>query len=120
MLLEALARIEPEQAHYKGATTNTQRHHEEVLRETQDRVVQLEMRILKTGDDSRGLKSRDHVGQLELRVQALEDLAQNIEGLRTSPAPELPEGFDPNAVAHLARELGQVNSYFEGQMRTLG
>ena len=120
VLLEALARIEQEQAQYKGATTNTLRRHEEVLRETEDQAVQLGMRILKTEEDSRGLKTRDKVGQLEVRVQALEGLAQNIEGRKTSPAPGPPECFDANAVAHLARELGQVKSYFEGQIRTLG
>ena len=50
----------------------------------------------------------------------MEDLAQKTEALRTSSAPGPPEGFDPNAVAHLARELGQVKSYFEGQISTLG
>ena len=50
VLLEALARIEQEQAQYKGATTNTKRRHDEVLRETQDQVVQLGMRIQGTED----------------------------------------------------------------------
>ena len=120
VLLESLARLEQEYAQCKGATTNTQRRHEEVLRETQDKVVQLGTKILKTEEDSRGLKTRGHICQLELRVQALESLAQNIEGPKTSPAPGPPEGFDPRAVAHLARELGQVRLYFEKQKRTLG
>ena len=119
-LLESLARLEQEQAEYKRATTNTQRRHEEVLRETQDQVVQLGLRILKTEEDSRGLKTRDQVGQIEARVQALEDLAKETEGPKTSPAPGPPEGFDPNAVAQLAWELGQVKSCFEGQIRTFG
>ena len=57
VLLESLARLEHEHAQYKGATTNTQRRHEEVLRETQDLVVQLGIRILKTEQDSIGLKT---------------------------------------------------------------
>ena len=120
VLLASLARLEQEHTQYKGGTTSTQRRHQEVLSETQDLVIQLGMRILKTEEDSRGLKTRDHVGQLEVRVQALEDLAKNTEGPKTSPAPGPLEDFDPNAVAHLARELGQVKSYFEGQIRTLG
>ena len=111
--MESLARLEQEQAQYKGATTETQRHHEKVLRETRDQVVQLGLRILKTREDSRGLKTRDQVGQKEARVHALEDLAQKTEDPQTSPA------FDPNAVAHVASELGQVKSYFEGEIRTL-
>ena len=114
VLLEALARIEQEEARYKGATTKTQQRHEEVLREAHAHVVQLGIRILKTGKDCRGLKTRDQVRQLEVRGQRSEGFAQNIEGLKTSPAPGLPEGFYPNVVAHLARELGQVKSYFEG------
>ena len=51
VLLQSRARLEHEHAPYKGATTNTQRRKEEVLRETQDRVVQLGMRILKTEED---------------------------------------------------------------------
>ena len=65
VLLESLARLQEEHAQYKGATTNTQRRHEEVLRETQDKVVQLGMRILNTEEDSRGLKTRDRVGHLK-------------------------------------------------------
>ena len=76
MLLQSLAEPKQEYAVYKGATTNTQRRQEEVLRETQDQVVQLGTRILTTEDDSRGLKTLDHVGQIEARVQALEDLAK--------------------------------------------
>ena len=57
VLLESLARLEHEHAQYKGASTNTQRRHEEVLRETEDQVVQLGMGILKTEDNSRGLKT---------------------------------------------------------------
>ena len=53
-------------------------------------------------------------------VQALEDLAKNTEDPKTSSAPGPPKGFDPNAVAHVERELVQVKSYFEGQIRTLG
>ena len=120
LILESLARLEQEQAQYKGATTNTQRCHEEVLRETQEQVVQLGLRILKTDENSSGLKSRDQVGQIEARVRALEDLAKKTEGPKTSAAPGPPEGFDRNAVAHLAWELGKVKSYFEGQIRTLG
>ena len=120
VFLEALARIEQEHAQYKGATTNTQQRHEEVLRETQEQVVHLGMRILKTEEDSRGLKTRDHIGQLEVQVQVLEGLAQNIEGPKTFPAPGAREGLDPNAVVHLARELGQVKLYLGGQIRTLG
>ena len=37
------------------------------------------------------------------------------EGPKTSPAPGPPEGFDPNAIAHLAWELGQVKTYLEGK-----
>ena len=55
-----------------------------------------------------------------MRVQALKDLANETEGPETSPAPGPPKGFDRNAVAHLERELVQVKSYFEGQIRTLG
>ena len=120
VLLESQARLEHEHAQYKGATTNTQRRQEEVPRETQDQVVQLGMRILKTEEDSRGLNTRDQVGQIEARVQALENVAKKTESPRTSSVPGLPEGFDPNAVAHLAREIGQVKSYFDGQIRTLG
>ena len=120
VLLESLARLEEEHALYKGATTNTQRRQEEVLRETQDQVVQLGMRILKTEDDSRGRKTQDQVGQMEMRVQALEDLAKRTEGPKTSCAPGPPKGFDKNAVTHLARELGQASSYFEAPIRTLG
>ena len=93
VLLEVLARIEQEYAQYKGATTNTQRRHEEVLRETQDQVFQLGMRILKTEEDSRGLKTRDNVGQLEVRVQALEDLAKKTEGPKTSPVQGRPKAL---------------------------
>ena len=120
VLLESLARREQEQAQYKGATTNMQRRQEEVLRETQDQVVQLQMRILKTEKESRGIKTLDHVCQIEVRVQALEDLAKKTDGPKTSPDPGPPEGFDRNARAHLEGELVQVNSYFEGQIRTLG
>ena len=118
--LESLARLEQEHAQYKEAITNMQRRHEEVLRETQDQVVQLGMGILKTEEDSIGLKIRDQVGQIEARVRALEDLAKKTEGQRTSPAPGLPEGFDQNAVAHLEGELVQVKPYFEGHIRLLG
>ena len=114
VLLESLARLEQEHAHYKGAATNPQRRQEEVVRETQDQVVQLGMRILKTEEDSRGLKTRYHVCQIEARVQAMEDLAKNTEGLKTSPAPGLPEGIDGNAVAHLESERVQG-----GHIRTL-
>ena len=86
---------------------------------TQDQVLQLGLRILKTEEDPRGLKGPDQVGQIEARVQALEDLTSKTEGPKTSPAPGPPEGFDPNAVAHLAWELGQVKFYSEGQIRTL-
>ena len=120
VLLESLARLEQEQAQYKGATTNTQRRQEEVLRETQDQVVQLGVRILKTEDDPRGLKTLDHVGHIEAPLQALEDPARTTEGPRTSPAPGPPESLDRNAVAYLEREVGQVESYFEGKIRTLG
>ena len=120
VLLESLARLEHEHAQYKGATINTQRRQEEVLRETQDQVVQLGMRILKTEKESRGLKTGDHVAQIEARVQALEDQAKKTEGLKTSPAPRPPEDFYPNAVAHLERELVRVKWYFEGQISTLG
>ena len=120
VLLESVARLQHEQAQYKGTTTNMQRLQEEVLRETQDQVPQLGMRILKTEEDSRGLKTLDHLGQIEARVQALEDLAKKTEGPKTSPAPGPPEGFDRNAIAHLERELLQVKSYFEGQISTLG
>ena len=120
VLLESLARFEQEHAQYKGATTNTHRRQEEALRETQDQVVQLRMRILETEEDSGGLKTRDQVGQIEARLQVLEDLAKKTEGPKTSPAPGPPEGFDPNAVAHVAWELVQVKLYFEGQIRTLG
>ena len=78
------------------------------------------MRILKTEEDSRGLKTRDHVGQLDVRIQVFEDLAKNTDGPKRSRAPQPPEGLDLNAVAHLERELVHVNSYFEGQIRTLG
>ena len=78
------------------------------------------MRILKTEEHSRGLKTRDHVGQLEARIKALEDLSRNTEGPKTSPAPGPPEGFHTNAVPHVERELVQVKLYFEGQIRTLG
>ena len=78
------------------------------------------MKILKTEEHSGGLNTGDQVGQVEVRVQALEGLAQNIAGPKTSPAPGLPEGFDSNAVAHLAWQLGQVKSYFEGRLRTSG
>ena len=71
------------------------------------------MRILKTEESSRGLKTRDQVGQTEARVQPLEDLMTKTEGRKTSPAPGAPEGFDPNAVAHLAWQLGQVKLYVE-------
>ena len=107
-------------AQYKGATTNTQRRHVEVLRETQDQVIQLPMGVLKTEEDSRELNTRDRVGQIEARAQALGDLAKKTEGPKTSPAPGPPEGFAPNAVAHLACKLGQVKSDFEGQVRILG
>ena len=120
VLLESLARLEQEQAQYKGATTNTQQRHEEVLRETQDQVVQLGLRMLKTEEDSEGLKTRDQVGQREARVQALQDLAKKTEGPETSPAPGPPEDVDPHAIAHLPWELGQVKSYFDEQIRTLG
>ena len=110
MLLESLARREHEHAQYKEATTNTQRRQEEVLRETQEQVVELGVRILKTEEDSRGLKTLDHVGQIEARVQALEDLAKTTEGPKISPAPGPPKGFDQNAVAHLERELVQKKS----------
>ena len=120
MLLESLARLEQEHAQYKGATSNTQRRHEEVLRETQNQVVQLEMRILKTEEDSRGLKTGDHVGQLEARIQVWEGLGKNTEGPKTSPAPGPPEGFHTKAVPHVERELVQIKLYFEGQIRTLG
>ena len=119
VLLESKARLEQEHAQYNGATTNAQRRHEEVLRETQNQVVQLGLRILKTKEDSRGLKTRDQVGQIEARVRALENLAKKSEGPKTSSASGPPEGLDPNAVAHLAWELGQVKLYFEGQIRTL-
>ena len=62
VLLDSLARLEQEQAQYKGATTNTQRRHAKLLRETQDQVVRLRLRIVKTEEDSRGLKARDQVG----------------------------------------------------------
>ena len=78
------------------------------------------MRILKSEQFSRRLKTRDRVGQLEVQVEALEGLSQNTEGSMTCHAQWPPEGFDPNAVRHLARELGQVKSYFEGQIRTVG
>ena len=120
VLLESLARLEHEPAKYRGATTNTQRRQQEVLRETQDQVVQLAVRILETEDDRRGLKTLDHVGQIEARLQALEDPAKTTEGPKTSPAPGPPESLDQNAVAYLERELGQVKSYLEGKMRTLG
>ena len=112
VLLEALARIEQEHAQYKGATINTQRRNEEVLRETQDQFVQLGMRILKTEEDSRGLKTRDHVGQLEVRVQALEDLAKNTEGPKTSPAPGPPEKLSPKHLCSSGKRAraGQVAS----------
>ena len=48
VLLKSLARLEQEHAQYKGATTNTQRLREEVLRETQHQVIQLGKRILRT------------------------------------------------------------------------
>ena len=115
VLLESLARLEQEHAQYKGATTNTQRGQEEVLRENQDQVVQLGIKILKTEEDSRGLRTRDLVGQREARVQALEDLAKKTESPETSPAPGPPEEFDPNAIAHLAWDLGQVKTYFDGK-----
>ena len=51
VLLQSRAGLEHEHAPYKGATTNTQRRQEEVFRETQDRVVQLGMRILKSEED---------------------------------------------------------------------
>ena len=102
VLLQSGARLEHEEAQYKGATTNTQCRREEVLRETQDQVVQLGLRILKAEEDSRGLKTRDQVGQLEARGKDLEDLAKKTEGRKTSPAPGLPEGFNTNAVAYLA------------------
>ena len=120
VLLESLSRLEQEHAQYKGATTDTRRCHEEVLRETQDQVVQLGMRILKTEEDSRELKTRDQVGQIEARVQALEDVARKIEGLKTSPAPGPLEGFDRNDLAHLEGELVQLKSYFEGHIGTRG
>ena len=41
VLLEFLATLEQEYVQYKGASANSQRHHEKVLRETQDQVVQL-------------------------------------------------------------------------------
>ena len=59
VLLESLARLEQEHAQYEGATTNTQWRQEEVLRENQDHVVKLGIRILKPEEDSRGLKTRD-------------------------------------------------------------
>ena len=120
VLLESLVRLGQEQAQYKGATTNTQLRHEEILRDPQDQVVQLGLRILKAEEDSRGLKTRNQVSQIEARVQALEDLAKKTEGPKTSTAPGPPQGFDPNAVAHLAWELGQVKSYFERQIWTPG
>ena len=119
VLLETPARLEQKHVQYEGATTNTQRRREEVLRETQDQVVQVGMRILKTEKNLRGLKVRYHVGQIEARVQALEDLANKTEGPKTVPAPGPPVGFDANIIAHLERELLQVKSYFEGQMRTV-
>ena len=51
------------------------------------------MRMLKTEEDSRELTTRDQTGQLEVRVQALEDPTKNTEGPKTSPAPGPPEGF---------------------------
>ena len=87
VLLEWLARLEQEHAQYKGATTNTQRRQEEVFRETHDQVVQVGMRILKIEEDSRGLRTRDHVGQKEARIQALEDLTKKTEGPKTYRAP---------------------------------
>ena len=119
VLLESQARLEHKHAQYKGATTNMQLRQEEVLKETQDQVFQLRVRILKTEEDSRGLKTLDHVGQIETRVQALQDLAKKTEGPKTSPAQRPPEGFVRNAVAHPEGELVQVKSYFEGQIRTL-
>ena len=120
VLLESLARLEQKDAQYKRAATNRQRRQEEVLRESQDQVVQLGMRILKTEEDSRGLKTRDHVGQIEARVQVLQDLAKKTEGPKTGPAPGPPQGYDESAVAYLESELVQVKSYFEGHIRTLG
>ena len=114
VLLEPLARLEHEHAQYKGATTNTERNQEEVLRETQDQVDQLGMRILKNEEDSRGLMTRDHNGQIEARVQALKDLAKKTEGPKISPARGQHEGFDRNAVAHLEGELVQVKFVFPG------
>ena len=93
MLLESLARLDQQHAQYKGATTNTQRRQEEVLREIQDQVVELSIEILKTEEDSGGLKTRDLVGQIEARVPALEDRAKKTEGPKTSQAPVPPEGF---------------------------
>ena len=97
VLLESLARLEQGSAQYKGATTNAQRRQEEALRATQDQFVQLGMRILKTEENSRGLKTLDHVGQIEARVQALEDLAKKTDGPKASPAQGPPEAFDRNA-----------------------
>ena len=114
MLLVSLARLQHKHAQYKEATTKMQRRQEEVLRETQDQVVQLGRRILKTEEDARRLKTRDHVRQIEARVQALEDVAKKTEGAKTSEAPGPPESFDPNASAHQARELGQVKAEFKG------
>ena len=94
VLLESVARLEHEQTQYKGATTNTQQRHDKVLRETQDQVVRLGMRMRKIEEDSRGLKTRDDVGQIEIWVHALEDLAKKTEGLKTSPAPGQPEDFE--------------------------
>ena len=94
VLLESLTRLEHQHAQYKGPATNTQRRQEEVPRETQDQVVQLGMRILKTEEDSRGLKTRHQVNQIEARVQAFGDLAKKTEGPKTSPARGLPEGCD--------------------------
>ena len=112
-----MTKTEQDDAQYKAATTNTQRSHETVLMEAQDHIVQLGMRIRKL--ESVEIPP-DYVDQLGVRVQALENMAKRKEGPSTSLAPAPPEGFDPNAVAQLARELGQVKSYFKGQIRTLG
>ena len=99
------------------AQYNTQRRHETVLKEAQDHIVQLGMRIQKSESVE---IPRDHADQLGVRVQALENMAKRKEGPSTSLAPGLAEGFDPNAVAQLPKELGQVKSYLKGQIRTLG
>ena len=68
------------------------------LKELQDQYTTL----------SRGLKKLE------------DDQYKRMAAPTTSLAPGLPLDYDPHAITRLRRELQEVRSYYEGQIRTLG